>query len=154
VSQNLDGRLEAFTIGSDEALWHIWQITQNGTWSAWASLGLPKAVSITSPPTVGKNKDGHLEVQVSVHDGALWHIWQTVPGSVWGNWDSLGSPPNITINLSPFVSKNADGRLEAFVNSSDGTLWHCRGRDCCIGGDIGSSHTNARASTATSSVDL
>src|SRR6266568_790517 len=125
VSQNLDGRLEAFTTGSDGALWHIWQTTPNGTWSNWASMGLPKAVSITSPPTVEKNKDGRLEVLVSGHDGALWHIWQTVPGSVWGNWDSLGTPPNIAINLSPFVSKNADGRLEAFVNGSDGALWHC-----------------------------
>ncbi len=125
VSQNLDGRLEAFTTGSDGALWHIWQTTPNGAWSNWASLGLPRSVSITSPPTVEKNKDGRLEVLVSGHDGALWHIWQTVPGSVWGNWDSLGTPPNIAINLSPFVSKNADGRLEAFVNGSDGALWHC-----------------------------
>src|SRR5207244_5737191 len=116
VSQNLDGRLEAFTIGSDGALWHIWQTTPNGTWSKWASLGLPKAVSITSPPTVEKNKDGRLEVLVSGHDGALWHIWQTVPGNGWGNWDSLGTPPNIAINSSPFVSENDDGRLEAFAN--------------------------------------
>jgi hypothetical protein len=125
VSRNFDGRLEAFTIGSDGALWHIWQTAPNGTWSNWASLGLPKAVSITSPPIVEKNKDGHLEVLVRGHDGALWHIWQTVPGSVWGNWDSLGPPPNITINSSPFVSENAGGRLEAFANGSDGALWHC-----------------------------
>src|SRR2546421_245315 len=95
IAQNADGRLEAFTIGTDGALWHIWQTTPNGTWSKWASMGLPKAVSITSPPTVEKNKDGRLEVLVSGHDGALWHIWQTVPGNGWGNWDSLGTPPNI-----------------------------------------------------------
>src|SRR6266700_3711569 len=125
VAQNADGRLEAFTVGTDGALWHVWQTTPNGTCSNWASMGLPKAVSITSPPTVEKNKDGRLEVLVSGHDGALWHIWQTVPGSVWGNWDSLGTPPNISINSSPFVSKKDDGRLEAFVNGSDGSLWHC-----------------------------
>src|SRR6266704_3214060 len=125
VAQNADGRLEAFTVGADGALWHVWQTTPNGVWSNWASLGLPKAVSITSPPTVEKNKDGRLEVLVSGHDGALWHIWQTVPGSVWSNWDSLGTPPNIAINSSPFVSKNDDARLEPFVNGSDGTLWHC-----------------------------
>jgi hypothetical protein len=125
VSQNHDGRLEAFTIGSDGALWHIWQTTPNGTWSNWTSLGLPNSMSITSPPTVEINKDERLEVLVSAHDGAIWHIWQKAPGSVWGNWDSLGTPPNITVNPSPFVSKNDDGRLEAFVNGSDGALWHC-----------------------------
>src|SRR5919108_558950 len=56
VGQNADGRLEVFTIGSDGALWHIWQTTPNGIWSNWASLGLPARASITSPPTVGKNK--------------------------------------------------------------------------------------------------
>jgi hypothetical protein len=125
VSQNHDGRLEAFTIGSDGALWHIWQTTPNGAWSNWTSLGLPNSMSITSPPTIEINKDGRLEVLVCAHDGALWHIWQTAPGSVWGNWDSLGTPPSITLNSSPFVSKNDDGRLEAFVNGSDGALWHC-----------------------------
>ena len=147
VSQNLDGRLEAFTIGSDGALWHIWQTIPNGTWSNWASLGLPAGASITSPPTVGKNKDGHLEVLVSGHDGALWHIWQTVPGNGWGNWESLGTPPNIAINPSPFVSKNADGRLEAFVNGSDGRLWHCW--HVAPGGPWGSSTIPIVAATAT-----
>ncbi len=150
VSQNLDGRLEALTIGSDGALWHIWQTTPNGTWSNWASLGLPKSMSITSPPTVEKNKDGRLEVLVSGHDGALLHIWQTVPGSVWGNWDSLGSPPNIAINSFPFVSINADGRLEAFVNGSDGALWHCW--QVTPGGQWGSSTPPTGVTTATISI--
>src|SRR6266566_2719587 len=147
VAQNADGRLEAFTVGADGALWHVWQTTPNGTWSNWASLGLPAGASITSPPTVGKNKDGHLEVLVSGHDGALWHIWQTVPGNGWGNWDSLGTPPNIAINPSPFVSKNDDGRLEAFVNGSDGTLWHCW--QVAPGGPWGSSTIPIVAATAT-----
>src|SRR6266496_4112763 len=150
VDKNADGRLEALTIGSDGALWHIWQTTPNGTWSNWASLGLPKSMSITSPPTVEKNKDGRLEVLVSGHDGALLHIWQTVPGSVWGNWDSLGSPPNIAINSFPFVSINADGRLEAFVNGSDGALWHCW--QVTPGGQWGSSTPPTGVTTATISI--
>src|SRR5206468_12625662 len=30
-----DGRLEAFVIGSDNALWHKWQSLPGGTWGGW-----------------------------------------------------------------------------------------------------------------------
>jgi hypothetical protein len=128
VTQNADGRLEVFTIGADpdRALWHIWQNTPNGNWNVWDSLGRPPNTGgIISSPTVGKNKDGHLEAFVTGTDGALWHIWQVIIGSSWGGWASLGTPPNITINNYPLeVSENADGRLEAFAGGSDGVLWH------------------------------
>jgi hypothetical protein len=39
VHRNADGRLEAFVIGSDHALWHRWQLTPGDDWSGWASLG-------------------------------------------------------------------------------------------------------------------
>src|SRR2546430_12459007 len=39
VRQNLDGRLEAFGVGTDNGLWHIWQTAPNGNWSGWAPLG-------------------------------------------------------------------------------------------------------------------
>ena len=28
-----------FARGSDRALWHIWQVAPNGTWSGWKSEG-------------------------------------------------------------------------------------------------------------------
>ena len=39
VRQNLDGRLEAFGVGTDNGLWHIWQTAPDNGWSSWASLG-------------------------------------------------------------------------------------------------------------------
>ena len=39
MSRNLDGRLEVFARGTDDALWHIWQFAPNNGWSAWASPG-------------------------------------------------------------------------------------------------------------------
>src|SRR6266581_2251919 len=149
MAQNADGRLEAFTVGADGALWHVWQTTPNGVWSNWFSSGQP-AASIRNTSTslaVSQNLDGRLEAFTSGHDGALWHIWQTVPGNGWGNWDSLGTPSNIAINSSPFVSKNDDARLEAFVNGSDGTLWHCW--QVAPGGPWGSSTIPIVAATAT-----
>ena len=124
VVQNLDGRLEVFLLGADGAIWHIWQNAPNGTWSNWASLSKPPTAAIAGPPSVAQNKDGRLELLVNANDGALWHIWQTVTGKSWGGWASLGTPPNTTTNLYPLVLANADGRLEAFITSSDGALWH------------------------------
>jgi hypothetical protein len=39
VGRNQDGRLEVFVVGSDGALWHIWQTWPNLAWSGWVSLG-------------------------------------------------------------------------------------------------------------------
>ncbi|SCZ61353.1 hypothetical protein SAMN02982990_01700, partial [Photorhabdus luminescens] len=58
VSRNLDGRLEVFVRGADNALWHIWQTAPNSDWSNWQSLGN----TITSNPAVYANADGRLEV--------------------------------------------------------------------------------------------
>ncbi|MGV9779594.1 hypothetical protein [Streptosporangium sp. NPDC003464] len=39
VARNADGRLEAFHVGYDSALWHKWQ-DADGAWSPdWVSLG-------------------------------------------------------------------------------------------------------------------
>jgi hypothetical protein len=64
--------MEVFVRGTDNALWHIWQTTPNGTWSGWASLG----GVLTSDPIVASNADGRLEVFVRGTDNALWHIWE------------------------------------------------------------------------------
>jgi hypothetical protein len=45
VAQNADGRLEFFTLSTDGALWHIWQMDPGGVWSDWNSLGERSAQS-------------------------------------------------------------------------------------------------------------
>jgi acylphosphatase len=117
VQQNADGRLEAFAVGTDNGLWHIWETTPNGGWSGWASLG----GVITSEPTVGRNADGRLEVFARGTDNALWHIWQTAPSAgPWSGWASLGG----VITSRPAVGNDADGRLEVFARGTDDALWH------------------------------
>jgi hypothetical protein len=117
VQQNADGRLEAFAVGTDNGLWHIWETTPNGGWSGWASLG----GVITSEPTVGRNADGRLEVFARGTDNALWHIWQTAPSAgPWSGWASLGG----VITSSPTVSNDANGSLQAFARGTDDALWH------------------------------
>ena len=131
VHVNDDGRLEIFATGSDSALWHIWQVTPNGPWGAWASLGKPPGPVFITTPLVSANDDGRLEAFVIGSDRALWHIWQTAPGAPWGGWASLGGPPTGNMVLYPFLRKNDDGRLEVFVTAEShsavgvtGTLWH------------------------------
>ncbi len=38
VTNDQDGRLEAFAHGTDSALWHVWRTAPNGNWSSWSSL--------------------------------------------------------------------------------------------------------------------
>ncbi len=118
AARNVDGRLEMFGVGTDQALWHIWQtVPHGGPWSAWASLG----GAITSEPAVAVNTDGRLEVFARGTDNALWHIWQTVAhAGPWSAWASLGG----SITSEPAVAVNTDGRLEAFARGTDHALWH------------------------------
>ena len=124
AGQNDDGRLEAFVIGSDNALWHKWQSTPGGNWGGWSSLGKPSIANAFFIPFVRKNDDGRLEVFTVGTDGALWHLWQVAPNGTWSNWTSLSNPATATVQSAPSVRKNKDGRLEAFNIGSDGALWH------------------------------
>jgi hypothetical protein len=121
VESNPDGRLEVFATGMDGALWHIWQLTPNGTWSSWASLGNPPYTSVTNPGS-GTNADGRIEVFSIGND--LLHVWQLEPGGNWSNWNSLGRPVAGFEFGPPIVSRNADGRLEVFVAGHDGSFYH------------------------------
>jgi len=98
VGHNADGRLEAFSIGNDLGLWHIyqqvpWNTGSSANWSDWESLGGPydaKADKGIKEVVVGRNADGRLEVFAKGPDTALWHIWQTAPNNGWSSWASLG----------------------------------------------------------------
>ena len=118
VACNSDGRLEVFGVGTDNALWHLWQAAPHaGPWSSWSSLG----GGIISFPAVALNSDGRLEVFVRGTDNALWHNWQTAPhAGPWSGWASLGG----VITSNPAVFVNSDGRLEVFARGADNALWH------------------------------
>jgi len=118
VACNSDGRLEVFGVGTDRALWHMWQEAPHaGPWSNWSSLG----GGIDSFPAVAVNVDGRLEVFVRGNDNALWHMWQEAPhAGPWSGWASLGG----VITSNPAVFVNSDGRLEVFARGTDNALWH------------------------------
>ena len=138
VHVNDDGRLEVLATAyshTSQALWHIWQTAPNGTWSTWASLGIPEGRININMPVVSQNQDGRLEVFVIGSDQALWHLWQTTPGGTWGSWFSSGGPQHSNTSMSrSTVRKNDDGRLEVFLmyeiadepfgTNASAMLWH------------------------------
>lgn len=126
VAPSADGRLELFAIGGDGGLWHTWQ-KPGGGWSSWTPHGAPPGTSLDHQwqPVMSQNAEGRLELFALSDDGALWHIWQTAPSQGWSDWLSHGTPPGSTFNNGrPALALNADGRLELFVCSMDGQLWH------------------------------
>lgn len=115
---NQQGEIEVFAIGTDGALWHIWQ-TPGGTgpWSPWYSLG----GTLKGTPSVVRNIDGRLQVFARGMDDTQQYNCQAIPGSnAWDGWQSLGG----ILRSDPAAAVNADGRLEVFVRGTDNQVWH------------------------------
>lgn len=91
-----------------------------GFGTSWKSLGAPGS-GLLGSPAAGRNQDGRLEVFSVTQDGAIWHIWQLLPGGPWTQWAGLAPPAGLT--APPVVSSNLDGRMEVFAVQS-GSLWH------------------------------
>jgi kumamolisin len=127
VGANADGRLETFVTGGDGNIYHIWQTTPNGGWSAWALLvAHPAGVQLYGLGAIANNQNGAFQVFTIGSDGALWTIPQTAPSNGWGTWQSLGgAPPSKQLNADqiPASGLNSDGDLEAFVLGQDGAVW-------------------------------
>ncbi len=118
VTRNLDGRLQSFYKGADNAVYYTVQTAANSnTWSAHVSLGGVK----TSNPVAIANSDGRLEVFAKGTDNAIYHRWQLTPGSgSWSGWFSLGGPPAAG---DPAVARNTDGRLQVIYRGGDQLLY-------------------------------
>ena len=128
--------------GAPGQLWHIYQDSADGTWSAGEFLGGPENSEIVGNVSIGVNGPNPnnnnyqaLEAFVMGSDGALHHIWQLGAWKGWSGWgDSLGAPApgfapitppsNSGLGPGPCVATNADGRLEVFVVASDNSIWH------------------------------
>ena len=122
VTQNTDGRLEAFVVGGDTGLWHKWQTAGwSSKRSAYDSLG--GGIRAGTTPAVARNSDDRLEVFVIGANNQLYYKWQTAAGSsTWSGWSPLEG--GIKSNTSPAVARNSDGRLEVFVIGANNQLYY------------------------------
>jgi hypothetical protein len=118
VAANADGRLEVFLRGDDTDLYHLWQTSPNGPWSApWIGLG----GQWRQDPVVAGNADGRLEAFAIGDDTDLYHLWQTSPNDRWSApWIGLGGQ----WHHQPVIGTNADGRMEIFIIGDDSNLYH------------------------------
>ncbi|MGH9987984.1 MAG: hypothetical protein ACRD8W_28935, partial [Nitrososphaeraceae archaeon] len=115
VIANSDGRLQAFVVGTNNALYYKTQTSAgSSTWSSsWTPLG--GGIKADTSPAVARNSDGKLQVFVVGTNNQLYYKTQTTAGgSTWStSWTSLGG--TLRENTDPAVVPNSDGRLEAFV---------------------------------------
>jgi hypothetical protein len=85
-------------------------------------------VSVTGI-ALGQNADGRLELVATSADeearDSVWHAYQTSPSGDWTGWHVFGRPGSAAPVTAPSLIQNAaDGHLEVFVTSGDGTVWH------------------------------
>lgn len=116
VASNADGRLELFARAPDDAVWHDWQTSANGTWSGWNQLG----GTTTSNPVVSADADGRLEVFV-IAGGHLYHTFQLTGGGWYDGWVDEGDGNLVG---EPALMMNTNGSLEVFARNSAGALEH------------------------------
>jgi hypothetical protein len=132
AGHNQDGRLEIFTQLDAGQQVHAYQLGPNGQggWSQFVQVAPVQPTAFAQAWTVANDSDGpnHTDgrMEVFAWDGLYRHLWlvyQTTPNGGWSNWVDFGGP-NGTAGGFPAVARNADGRLEAFVEGTDGALWH------------------------------
>lgn len=123
VARNADGRLEVFVRGTDQGLYHLWQLS-GGQWSAPEALG---QLSFDGQPVV--SLAGGL-LSVAVRDGAghlrLLQQLSSQPGSAWSSAQDLGAPPTFygsSLSAVIGMGTNADGTLAVLARADDGNIY-------------------------------
>jgi hypothetical protein len=117
VFGNLDGRLEIFAVGADGRTRHSWQLGAGSSWSNWYEVtglfGIQGISSIRQP-------DGRAVVVAIDNVGNAARMAQAFVGSSWSAWTPIAGG----LSGTPGLGINPDGRLEVFVATSSGTLFH------------------------------
>jgi len=124
VAQNLGGRLEIFYVGTNNELYHNWQlqpgISDNSNWAGETRFAKNSAKQVA----VAQNADGRLEIFYVGTNNDLFHNWQLEPG-VSDPWNWAGEtrfPGDSAKQIA--VAQNADGRLEIFYVGTNNELYH------------------------------
>lgn len=118
MTRNLDGRLQVFYKGADNALYYFVQTAAGAsTWVGPINLG----GVITSNPVAIANADGRIEVFAKGTDNAIYHQWQLSAGSnSWSGWAGLSGS---SAAGDPAVARNTNGKLQVIYRGGDNLLY-------------------------------
>jgi hypothetical protein len=119
AGRNRDGRLDAFAVGTDGALWHKYQTAAGGDWrqwTAWQSLG----GKFTGSPALAYSNTGRLDLFAQGQDGFLWHA-QSNSARQWSKWDAFGG---FQVAGEPATGQNTNGRMQVFIRGADKAQWY------------------------------
>ena len=108
--------LDVFARGTNGALYYT--SSQGSGWSAWNSLG----GSLTSSPAATVRDTNKITVFARGSDGAIWYRDSQNGGASFGNWVSIGGA--VAANTGPAVCSWGGGRLDVFVQGTNGALYH------------------------------
>ena len=94
--QNIDESLEIFAIGTDNLLYHTYQLEALGSkvWASLFPLGNPVPNSVF---TVGRNVQGYSEVYSVTQDNRLYRFWQDPATTQWYSMEILLPRPGSEI---------------------------------------------------------
>jgi hypothetical protein len=110
------GRIDVFTRGSDNRLWHAWgNEAQMQGWDNPADIS-----DMRSQPSAVAFAPGRLDIFWINSASNLQHTWW---GPGWFNED-LGRPPNTPLINNPGAVAQGVNAMNIFVPGGDGRLWH------------------------------
>ena len=104
------GRLDVFSRGPDNALWH--KSYSGGIWSEWESLG---GVLTSDPAAVSWGPD-RIDVFARGLDNAMWRkVWD---GVVWKAWERVDG----ALDSGPAAASEFTGVVTVYARRGDGAL--------------------------------
>jgi hypothetical protein len=124
LSATVDGRLELFTVASDGAVWHRWQLTAGGGWSAWSSLGA-EAGGFVDIGVGTSFAGGGLVLAATTRDGSRVGVRQQLTpadSKHWTPWTWPRVEGTRPIDL-PRLAVDADRNLVLFLRGPAGDLY-------------------------------
>lgn len=114
--QNQDGHLELIYIGTNDGLYHNWQVGPNSPWHGEDGLG-----GSARQIALGHNQNQALELFYIGTDPnyTIYHNWQTSPNGTWSSeYLFAGQAKQIV------ATQNRDGRQDIIYRGTDDGLYH------------------------------